>query len=94
MELMIILFGIFLLTFVWWFFISSADVKEELNEVEQSVEEVVKEVKKTLPTASELKKMTKAKLVELINEKSLDIDVKKTKAKILEELEELRKKFD
>lgn len=98
MEVMGLLFGIFLLVFVWWFFIASGEerteIKQELNELEEVVEEKVKQVKLAIPTASQLNKMTKAKLKELCDELGVDVDTKQTKAKIVEELEVLRKKFD
>lgn len=84
MELMIILSGIFLLTFVWWFFISSTEVKEELNEV--------KEKALALPSSAELKKMTKPQLKALVEELGVNVDTKKVKKFIVEDLEELRSK--
>ena len=58
------------------------DIKEDLEEIEEFIE--------SIPTPSELKKMTKAKLVELAAELGIEIDSKKKKAEILEEIESKR----
>ena len=98
MEVMGLLFGAFLLVFIWWFFIASGEerteVKQELNELGEAVDKKVEEVKLAIPSASQLSKMTKAKLKELCDELGVEVDTKKTKAKIIEDLEVLRKKFD
>ena len=58
------------------------DIKEEIDEIEEFIENI--------PTPSELKKMTKAKLVELAAELGIEIDSKKKKAEIVEEIESKR----
>lgn len=58
------------------------DIKEEIDEIEEFIE--------SIPTPSELKKMTKAKLVELAAELGIEIDSKKKKADIVEEIESKR----
>ena len=58
------------------------DIKEELDEIEEFIDNI--------PTPSELKKMTKAKLVELAAELGIEIDSKKKKAEIVEEIESKR----
>ena len=58
------------------------DIKEEIEEIEEFIE--------SIPSASELKKMTKAKLVELAAELGVEIDSKKKKAEIVEELDSKR----
>ena len=58
------------------------DIKEEIDEIEEFIE--------SIPTPSELKKMTKAKLVELAAELGIEIDSKKKKAEIVEEIESKR----
>ena len=58
------------------------DIKEEIDEIEEFIDNI--------PTPSELKKMTKAKLVELAGELGIEIDSKKKKAEIVEEIESKR----
>ena len=58
------------------------DIKEDLDEIEEFIDNI--------PTPSELKKMTKAKLVELAAELGIEIDSKKKKAEIVEEIESKR----
>ena len=58
------------------------DIKEELEEIEEFIE--------SIPTPSELKKMTKAKLLELAAELGIEVDSKKKKAEIVEELDKKR----
>ena len=58
------------------------DIKEEIDEIEEFIENI--------PSPSELKKMTKAKLVELAAELGIEIDSKKKKAEIVEEIESKR----
>ena len=48
------------------------------------------EPKPEMPSEAELKKMTKAKLVELAGELGIEIDSKKKKAEIVEEIESKR----
>ena len=59
------------------------DVKEDLDEIEEFIE--------NFPSAGEIKKMTKAKLVELAGELGIEIDTKAKKADIVEEIEKNRK---
>jgi cell division protein FtsL len=59
------------------------DVKEEIEEIEEFID--------NLPTPAEVKKLTKAKLVELAAELGIEIDSKKKKADIVEEIEKTRK---
>ncbi len=58
------------------------DIKEELDEIEEFIED--------LPSPSEVKKMTKAKLVELAEKLGIDIDSKAKKSDIVEKIEENR----
>ncbi len=58
------------------------EIKEDLDEIEEFID--------SIPTPSELKKMTKAKLVELAAELGIEIDSKKKKADIVEEIESKR----
>ena len=58
------------------------DIKEEIEDIEEFIE--------SIPSASELKKMTKAKLVELAAELGVEIDSKKKKAEIVEALDSKR----
>ncbi len=51
---------------------------EDLEEIEEFID--------SIPTPAELKKMTKAKLVELAEELGIEIDAKKKKADIVEEI--------
>ena len=62
------------------------DIKEEIDELEEDIEEFID----SIPTPAELKKMTKAKLVELAAELGIEIDSKKKKAEIVEEIESKR----
>ena len=58
------------------------DIKEEIEDIEEFIE--------SIPSAAELKKMTKAKLVELAAELGVEVDSKKKKAEILEALDSKR----
>ena len=58
------------------------DIKEEIEDIEEFIE--------SIPSASELKKMTKAKLVELAAELGVEVDSKKKKAEIVEALDSKR----
>ena len=58
------------------------DIKEELEEIEEFID--------SIPTPAELKKMTKAKLVELAEELGIDIDTKKKKADIVKDIDSKR----
>ena len=59
------------------------DIKEDLDEIEEFID--------NLPSPAEVKKMTKAKLIELAGELGIEIDTKKKKADIVEEIEKTRK---
>ena len=58
------------------------DIKEEIEDIEEFIE--------SIPTPSEIKKLTKAKLVELAGELGIDIDSKAKKADIVNEIEKNR----
>ena len=58
------------------------DIKEEIDEIEEFIDNI--------PTPSELKKMTKAKLAEVAKEHGIMVDVKSTKKVIIEEIESKR----
>jgi len=58
------------------------DIKEEIEDIEEFIE--------SIPSAAELKKMTKAKLVELAAELGVEVDSKKKKAEIVEALDSKR----
>ena len=58
------------------------DIKEELDEIEEFIED--------LPSPSDIKKMTKAKLVELAEKLGIEIDSKAKKSDIVEKIEEKR----
>ena len=54
------------------------------------MEEDIEEFIDKIPTPAELKKMTKAKLLELAAELGIEVDSKKKKAEIVEELDKKR----
>ena len=58
------------------------DIKEDIDEIEEFID--------NLPSPAEVKKMTKAKLIELAAEIGIEIDTKKKKADIVEEIEKTR----
>ena len=58
------------------------DIKEEIEDIEEFIE--------SIPTPSEIKKLTKAKLVELAGELGIELDPKAKKADIVEEIEKKR----
>lgn len=58
------------------------DIKEDLEEIEEFID--------SIPTPSELKKMTKAKLLELAGELGIEVDSKKKKADIVAEIDSKR----
>ena len=58
------------------------DIKEGLDEIEDFIDGI--------PTPAELKKLTKAKLVELAGELGIDIDPKKKKDEIVKEIDSKR----
>ena len=58
------------------------DIKEELDDIEEFID--------SIPTPAELKKLTKAKLVELAGELGIDIDPKKKKDEIVKEIDSKR----
>lgn len=58
------------------------DIREEIEEIEEFIE--------SIPSPAEVKKLTKAKLIELAGELGIDIDSKAKKADIVEEIEKNR----
>jgi len=68
----------------------SSEFKEVIEEVKEDIEEI-EEFIDNLPSPAEVKKMTKAKLIELAGELGIEIDTKKKKADIVEEIEKNRK---
>jgi len=101
MELIII--GIALLVGVaWWMYDNHEKVEEVVEEVEATVDEIeekiedavddlkedLEEALNKLPSADELKKLTKAKLEELGREFGVELDKRKTKANMIKELDE------
>ena len=56
------------------------DIKEEIEEIEEFIE--------SIPTITELKKMTKAKLEELGREHGIELDKRKTKSNMIADLVE------
>ena len=58
------------------------DIKEDLEEIEEFID--------SIPTPAELKKMTKAKLLELAEELGIEVDSKKKKADIVEDIDSKR----
>ena len=58
------------------------DIKEDLEEIEEFID--------SIPTPAELKKLTKAKLLELAGELGIEVDKKAKKADIVEEIEKNR----
>lgn len=105
MELIII--GIALLVGVAWWMYTNHDKVEEVveeveatvDEIEEKVEEAVEDLKEDLedaldklPSADELKKLTKAKLEELGREFGVELDKRKTKANMMEDLQKGVKK--
>ena len=58
------------------------DIKEEIEDIEEFIE--------SIPTPSEIKKLTKAKLLELAGELGIEVDKKAKKADIVEEIEKNR----
>ena len=67
----------------------SKEFKETVEEIKEDLEEI-EEFIDNIPTPAELKKMTKAKLVELADELGIEIDTKKKKADIVEEIDSKR----
>ena len=63
---------------VWAFFL-----KSEADEVREEIAEM----KASLPSKSELNKLKKAELVSLAEEHDIMVDMKSTKARIIEEIE-------
>ena len=77
--------------FAWLVYLGtkSKEFKETVEEIKEEIEEI-EEFIESIPTPAELKKMTKAKLIELAAELGIEIDSKKKKAEIVEELEKNR----
>ena len=92
MDLFIILIVAATLGFAGWLIYlgtKSKEFKEAVEDIKEEIEEI-EEFIESIPTPSELKKMTKAKLVELAAELGIEIDSKKKKAEIVEEIESKR----
>ena len=92
MDLFIILIVAATLGFAGWLIYlgtKSKEFKEAVEDIKEDLEEI-EEFIESIPTPSELKKMTKAKLVELAAELGIEIDSKKKKAEIVEEIESKR----
>jgi F0F1-type ATP synthase membrane subunit b/b' len=66
-------------------------VEEKIEEVVEDVKEDIKEAIDALPSASDLKKLTKAKLEELGRELGIELDKRKTKDNMIKELQEKSK---
>lgn len=84
---------------VWYVMSESKDlfpkVEATIEEIEEKIEEVVaqtfeelEEALDSLPTAAELKKLTKAKLEELGRDLGVELDKRKTKDNMIKELQE------
>lgn len=74
---------------------TAVKVEETIEEIEEKIEEVVDDIKEdvkealdSLPTANELKKLTKAKLEELGRDLGVELDKRKTKDNMIKELQE------
>ena len=70
-------------------------VEETIEEIEEKIDEVVDDIKEevqealdSLPSAAELKKLTKAKLEELGRDLGVELDKRKTKDNMIKELQE------
>jgi len=70
-------------------------VEETIEEIEEKIDEVVEEIKEdvkealdSLPTANELKKLTKVKLEELGRDLGVELDKRQTKDNMIKELQE------
>lgn len=95
MELIII--GIALLIGVAWWMYTNHDkvedvveqVEDAVDEIEEKIEEVKEEIKEKLdeiPTKEELKKLTKAKLEEFGRDLGIELDKRKTKDNMIQDL--------
>ena len=90
MELIILLLVAACVIGAWWV-MNPKEALETVEEVEEAIEELkeeVQEVLESLPTADELKKLTKAKLEELGRELGVELDKRKTKDNMIKELQE------
>ena len=98
MELVLI--GLALIVGVcYWWVTNPSEVEATIDEIEEKVEEAVEDLKEDLedaldklPSADELKKLTKAKLEELGREFGVELDKRKTKANMMEDLQKGVKK--
>lgn len=102
MEALFVLGLVILAVVVSWFAVGKSaalvKVEETIEEIEEKVDEVVDDIKEdvkealdSLPTANELKKLTKAKLEELGRELGVELDKRKTKDNMIKELQEKAK---
>ena len=71
---------------VWFFFALVVGVVGFLVFTIEKTDHSVKEIKKNLPTKEELNKLKKADLVTLAGANDIIVDIKSTKAKIIEEI--------
>lgn len=95
MDIMFAVAIVFVAVFVWWYVISEEkEIKRDLKEAEAKTEEDVEDWKNSIPPLTQLKKMTKVQLKELVEELGVKIDTKKTKAFIIEDLDDLREKLN
>lgn len=68
------------------------EIEEKIDEVVDDIKEDVKEAIDSLPSADELKKLTKAKLEELGRELGVELDKRNTKDRMIKDLREGSKK--
>ena len=67
----------------------SKEFKETVEEIKEDIEEN-EEFIESIPSPAEVKKLTKAKLLELADQLGIEIDSKSKKADIVEKIEESR----
>jgi chromosome segregation ATPase len=95
MELIII--GLALLIGVSWWMYSNHDkvenvvdqVEDAIEDIQEKIEEVKQDVKEKIdeiPTKDELKKLTKAKLEDFARELGIELDKRKTKDNMIQDL--------
>ena len=77
-----------------WWVMNPKEVEQTVEEIEDKIEEVVDDVKEDvkealddLPSVDDLKKLTKAKLEELGRELGVELDKRKTKANMINDLQ-------
>ena len=92
MDLLLLLIVAGTLAFAGWLIFlgtKSKEFKEAVEDIKEEIEDI-EEFIESIPTPSEIKKLTKAKLVELAGELGIDIDSKAKKADIVNEIEKNR----